>query len=335
MVRLNRNFFPSGQTVQLIQASFPSPGAEPWAGSGGQLMRPGTDELISNANFFLAGLPSNIPFYSSVTVVGINVDLEEVLIFGSRHAPTRFYLGVVPVDGLTLPGLVNSASLLLGPGETVDEFNARIAQVADRLAKRPLLAASMESGRGGFGAIFAQVYLSSGEVYSISSGPLKIEESTLAEAPGGVKAQQKLLIQAEEPMPEGGLFFYGAAAERQAGLCEWSYLVEALEFHRNNGSTYPCASSYGPNTFVATDNMGSGIVYGQPVHLSASVPTPPGTFKFEFSHTHTGRDGGGIEGYGAPVSALVLSQTLVFLGYINADFKALYGWQMGLIEQPY
>jgi len=336
MVRLNRNFFPTnGQTITLIQASFPTPGAEPWIGFGHQSVRLSTGEMIGNASFIIQGVRGDIPYASTIETSLTNVEQEVALIFGSRFAPTRFYLGVVPENGQLLPSTDNLMAALLGPGETVDGFNARIAEAADGLARRPLLPAGMESGRGGFGAVFIRFYLSSGEIYSASSGPLKLVESTLAEAPAGVKLQQNLLIQSEEPMPESGLFFYGAGVERQAGLCQWNYQVNAPEFHRNNKSTYACDSTYGPNTFVATDTEGSNIYYGPLVHLSTSAPTTPGTFKFELSHTFTGRDGGSVQGYAAPLSSLVLSQTLVFFGYINADFEALYGWQIGLTELPY
>lgn len=336
MVRLDRKFFPSGgQTISLIQASFPSPGAEPWAGSGGQYMRPGTDELVFNSDFFFTGLPGDIPFYTGAGAQLTNVEREVALIFGSRHAPTRFYLGVVPQSGQTLPFLDNPLSLAFGPGETVDGFNARIAQVADSLARRPLLTANMESGRGGFGAVYYRFYLPSGEIYSAGAGPIKVEESVMTVLPEGIRAQQKIRLQVDEPMPENGVFAYIGTSVRQAGLCDWSLRVETPEFSRNHGSTYACASSYGPNEFVATDDQGSGILYGQPIHPYASVPTPPGTFKFEFSHTLTGRDGGGIEGYAAPVSAQIPSISGFSLGYINADFNRLYGWQMGPIEQPY
>lgn len=335
MVRLDRTFLPDSQAVQFIRASFPAQGAEPWVGTGTQLVRQGTDEPVSNARFRFEGMPGDISYASGISFTVVSAEEEVVLIFGSRRAPTRFYLGVVPSGGLTLPSADSPLALLLGPGETVSEFTAKNAQLANSLAERPLLTASTESGRGGFGASFIQYYLASGEVYKLRVGPLKVEESLMVDLPEGIKVQQKVLLQLDEPMPENGVFSYIGISVRQAGLCDWSYRVETPEFHRKNGSTYACASTFGPNEFVATDNSGAGITYGQPFHLYASLPTPPGTFKFEFSHTLTGRDGGRVQSYAGPASSQVFSGTGFFLGYINADFNKLYGWQTGPIEQPY
>lgn len=335
MVRLRPDFFPPNGQTTFIQASFPGSGAEPWAGQAAQLIRHDTQQLALNARLHIRGLPQDVPSSLGHTLSLSNADSEAAFIFGSRGGATRFYLGALPPppEGITVSGA--DPMEFLDIGETREEFYARLAVRAREIADRPHLTASMESGVGGFGATYARAQLSSGETVEYHSGPISAEVSPGSELPSGVKLDQIITTRVEQTMPEAGTFFYGISALRQAGVCEWSVLAEMPQFRRDYGSTYACIGEYGVRTYVPTDDEGGGVTYGFPGALFASSPTPPGDYRLEFRHTLNGRDGGDVAGRGDLAGRYVSSHTLVFAGYINADFNKLYGWNAGLSEQHY
>lgn len=335
MVRLRPDFFPFDGEATVIQASFPGPGAEPWAGHARQLIRHDTQQLALNVNLYIRGLLQDVPSFTGLTLSLTNADTEAAFIFGSRGGATRFYLGALPPPPPGITVTVADPMEFLGTGETREEFYARFAALAQEIADRPHLPASMESGIGGFGATYVRAQLSSGETIEYRTGPISAEVTTGSELPSGVKLDQIITTHVEQTMPEAGTFFYGIGALRKAGVCEWSVLAEMPQFRRDYGSTYACIGEYGVRTYVPTDDKGGGVTYGFPGALFASSPTPPGDYRLEFRHTLNGRDGGDVAGRGDLAGRYVSSHTLVFAGYINADFNKLYGWNAGLTEQHY
>lgn len=340
MLRLNAaDLTPSGQDVTVLFAYQSSPSAQPWIGFGSQAISLPDNQAAGSSLFLIGGAPNNPLDITGVRSSWTSPDpeaigFEFVYIVGSNNGPTTFYLGVGDFYAPASLTDYSPVQLIMG-GVKVEDRQAE----AQQLLQRPPLEARWESGTGGFGAWYFRRHDANGQLLVDKGGQYEFDESTEVAAPGNTHVMQHTHVTSRESFPGLGVFSYNFSAGPQTGIDQYSYSVVAPEYARADNKVYAGGtnlSAYSPPCELAASPClpGVGVNYN---HLAAygSFPTSQGELQVKLDRTAAGRDGGNVEGYGAPISESAFSGVYFFAwGYIHADFGQIYGWNAGVVESP-
>lgn len=338
MLRLEAtDLLPGGGSVTVAIAYQHLGDAEPYIGFGSQYIDRELNDPFGIAGFLLAGVPAEklgaSGFISSwATTEPDRLNPEFVYIVGSRNGPATFFLGIPELPaGRSLTDY--SASELLFGGVEVRDFGR---ESAEQLAQRPLMQASLESGQGGFGAWYLRNYDENGEVITQRGGRYELESSVGTSTPGDIEISRRTRVAATEDFRDVGVFSYNFYAKSQFGVDQYTWSVNAADY--SNGESIVYAPGLNIYAYSASCTVTSPCLPGTRVnfdnlHAYGSFPAMPGNLQLKIDHSSTGRYGGSAEGLGAPVSAQFFpGQYLFAWGNVQADFKALYGWDVGVVE---
>lgn len=327
------NFAGNGEDVQVLVASEGSPGAHPWGGFGDQAFFAETGEaLISSIylNGFRSGEADSYGFqYSFAGHPPENYTAETVYIVGSNDAPSTFYIGVVPnIDpgvagsGFVLPETTPGGVLRLisGEGQTEDHRPA-----LEALKQRTPVTAHLESGSGGFGVAYKRYYATNGDLIEVQAGRALFSSSALADPGFGAAAERTLGVQVDETLPGKGLMTLLAIGRPQAGSQRWSYQLNAPGL--NVSQTGISGAIAGFSSGVNTGGDDSTKV-GDNLTTVIQGPVEAGPLHYDISYIMSGREGGGVNGNASGALYMTGGTFYSFLGYINADFSKLYGWNV-------
>lgn len=327
------NFAGNGEDVQVLVASEGSPGAHPWGGFGDQAFFAETGEpLVSSIylNGFRSGEPDSYGFqYSFTGNPSQNYTAETVYIVGSNDAPSTFYIGVVPnIDlgvadsGIVLPETTPGGVLRLisGEGQTEDH-----RPNLEELKQRTPVTAHLESGSGGFGVTYKRYYAANGDLIEVQAGRALFSSSVQADPGFGAVAERALGVQVDEALPGKGLMSLITIGRPQAGSQRWTYQLNApgLNVSQTGISSAIAGFSGGVNTGGDDSTKVGGnlatIIQG---------PVEAGPLDYDISYIVSGREGGGVNGNASGALYPTGGTFYSYLGYINADFSKLYGWNV-------
>ncbi len=332
-VRFDKTLYADGVSVAMTVASEPNPQALPWIANGSQTFR--DDGAASDprgvpsrfGTMLFAGLRNQVAdaftFISSFSDFKSN---EVVFVLGSLQAPAVFWLGVVSeTGGQTISTDADGARTLLnGPADDPMVEQAKLSELQSRVALTPL----MEQGRGGFGASYVRSFDASGRFKTFQAGPVTVSDSALASAPGAGDVERDIRVLTDVVLAEPGIAALVTFAAVQGGGARWDQLIDTVGFRRHSQGSYTAATGASTRTNTSEEEITAvGRLWSY-----ITQPVQGGRLTLSLRHQFTGREGGAVAGNGGAVSNTVLSQTLAYWGYVNADFSALYGWQPTTVE---
>lgn len=333
-IRFGGALYPDGVKATVAIASTPSPNASPWVGFSNQVFKTSTKKPIVPPFHQILGFRNTVPdaylfTYSLASDPPGTAYPEAVVIVGSNGAPTTFYVGVIPeVD------VPSSTSIDLGTALTLINGSSEIRPgepaLLSMLKARPTISrVNVQSGTGGFGVSYVRGFYPNGRLLEYRAGPIGLVHTVVASTPGQIDLGRKISMDVSQPMPGAGALSFVFAGISQAGGSVWDYDVRAAAFRRYRTGVYASASSHMPHVGTTTgDDAGFGPMFGQ---VSSSVL--PGTASLKMNYTLVGREGGSVAGYGGGITSTALPTAfLVYAGFANLDYPAIYGWMHGATE---
>lgn len=336
LLRLDaRGFIPSGEVVAVGVAYEASLGAYPWVGVASQIIDLKMGAPIGAADFLIAGVPDVTSgasgFYSTWSAADPSqFGAEFVYLLGTKNGPATFYIGVVDVPPPPTPLDYTPMQLLFGGVEQP----GLAEELRRQLLPRPLLQASLESGRGGFGAWYYRRHDANGQLVIEKGGPYEHADTEGLPAIDGLTVDHALNFETREQTEDRGVFSYSLIAYPQFAANRFSYAARAANHEHQEAGLYAGglgASGSVPACSVARAEpcVPEDGVYFRPLYAQGSFPVEPGPVTFQLSHTSTGRYGGSVAGQAGTAGSVIYPGLYLFhWGYIAADFEQLYGWNV-------
>lgn len=326
-VRFDKTLYADDVSVAMTVASEPNPQAMPWLAQGRQVFTDaaGATDPRGQAQPFdtmtFAGLRNQVAdaFTFSNTFRGFKAN-EVVFVLGSQQAPTVFWLGVVENSGgQTISADADGARTLVnGPADDPMVEQAKLSALQSRTALTPLA----EAGRGGFGASYVRSFDANGRLRVYQSGPIAVVDSALASSPEG-DVERDIQLMTDLVLPEPGIVGFTTNAAILSGAARWDQLFSVPGFRRHAQGSYTAATGASTRQNTSEEEITAvGRLFSE-----ITQPVDAGRLTLTLRHQFTGREGGAVAGNGGTASNAVLTQTLAYWGYVNADFAALYGWQ--------
>lgn len=312
----------TNQTFFAI-ATDPAPGAEPWYGLGdARFHETNPDWNGHTADFVIRGAESKkriqLQIGYTFDVPFDVLDYEFAFAFGSRFAPTTFYLaGGVPFSVPIAPAL-----------ETPEE-----ATPVDVLAQRPRVEVNLDTGRGGFGGIYLQsTQFETGEPIEISAGALRVERSPLAPLPENAIQARTLDVSGQETLNQRGRMSYEVFLADQLALHRYDYELLTTGATRT-GTGGGVSNIFTPGFRLqvpeeASDPLGINELSVNRALVDHELTAEPGASSFRFTQTLAGREGNEpFPPRDLPLHRGVPVAYLITWGYIPVDFAEAFGWR--------
>lgn len=319
----------------LYLASQPAPGARPYFGIGNG---------PSSGRLSFAAPPQDQSYATAALGWWRSVDSsgETVIVLGSNAGPTQFAIGYAPPDfDLTSVGVV----IVISPGGSVPTLAPETARsLADDLFSRPHRAARFEPGTGGFAGTIYRQRVVDGSVIEFVSGDISLEKSVLASADPGVEVGLMYAISGQAEQLDFGVHSYIVLTLSHSGSTAFSYDNTLPPQRYQDLGAGAGIGAYGTAGSLPLGNT-SRFLLGDPagpnVHGSGIIDIKQwavairGSAALDMHWQFTGREGARIvpaDNPAGPTEDFVRAFTpdIYWLdwGYVNADFAALYGWEM-------
>lgn len=314
---------------QLYVVTRPQPGAQPYFAPG-------------NESFGLsfAAPPQERPYATAITgwFRGLGGGEDEVLVLGSNVAATDFSVGYAPPDfDLTSVGVIVTSSGGAAPTILPETAEA----LAQAIAARPNVPARFEAGTGGYAGTLYRQRIISGELIEFTSGALQLTGDTVLAAEPGVQVLREEFITGSGVQPGRGLAGFIALSLMHSGVMDFDIRYRLPPLDREHVGGGAGVGGFLPGATVPVFWLETllGVETGLPDTTAGGIinifdigVAQAGMGELDFRYRYTGREGT----YLSPqrnlaedtVNAFTPDILWVDWGYVNADFEALYGWNL-------
>lgn len=337
MVRLDFGDLVDGYGAVLpIMASNPQPGAVPWtaysaANRRGQL--PAAFSFTAHRSD-IADLST---FSFNITSTPGSGD-ELVLVVGSMHADSRFYIGGDPgnIDLFHPSNLAEVPDSLLFADYSGEKYEAQRAAALDLLAARPRLDVNVDWGDDGVAGTALEIFFDGVNTFRYVTGEMNIQDTTLVEDPVLGTVVKEIRVDNRHYADKPGAFSTTGYIRYQAGAGDYSFSINTPSFSRGEDSVHAGGSGY-TRVYTGAENQyfpGSPDWRGGALFFhNLSAVREPGEMSTQVYYRFAGQPGHDRTGVVGPATFAALPGYYLFRwGYFPCECKERFGWELGTAD---